>query len=83
MIQRDDVEEEPSAAEDDRLHGVETDELVVLFQDVKNQAPNERNAGEGGGDVGRQAGRARSSDAAAGGELGGGVGRRRSRPDLA
>ena len=47
----DDVEEEPGAAKNDRLHRVETDELIVLFQDVKNQASHERNTGERRSDV--------------------------------
>ncbi len=51
---RNDIEEEPGAAEDDRLHRVETNELIVLFQDVKDQAADERNTGERRGDIGGQ-----------------------------
>lgn len=58
---RDDVEEKPGASENDRLHRVETNELIVLFQDVKNQAPHERNTGQRRGDVGRQSGGSRMS----------------------
>ena len=50
---RNDVEEEPSATKDDRLHRIETNELIVLFHDVEDQAPDKRNTGEGGGDIGR------------------------------
>src|SRR3954470_17788993 len=45
------VEEKPDAAKDDRLHGVEADELVVLLADVKNEPADEWNAGERGRDV--------------------------------
>ncbi len=58
---RDDVEQEPGASENDRLHRVKTNELIVLFQDVKNQAPHQRNTGERRSDVGRQSGRIRLS----------------------
>lgn len=57
----DDIEEKPGATENDRLHRVETDELIVLFQDVKDQAAHERNTGERCSDVGRQSGRRRVS----------------------
>ena len=37
------VEQKPSAAEDDRLHGVEAHKVVALLQDVKNDAADQRN----------------------------------------
>src|SRR6266481_5301239 len=41
-----DVKEKPSATENDRLHGVEAHEAVVLFQNVENNATDQRNAGD-------------------------------------
>jgi len=45
------VEETPDTAKNDRLHRVEADELVVLFEDVKNKPADERDAGKRGRDV--------------------------------
>ena len=50
------IEEKPDAAEDDRLHGIEADELIVLLDDVKHEPADERDAGESGRDIRRQAG---------------------------
>src|SRR4051812_46481401 len=49
-----DVEEKPDAAKDNRLHRVEADKLVVFFEDVKDEPAEERDTGEGRGDVGRK-----------------------------
>lgn len=34
----DDIENDPGRAEDDRLHGVKADKLIMLFEDVENDA---------------------------------------------
>ena len=52
-------EDDPGAAEDDRLHRVEADKLIALFEDVEDDAADERETGERGGDIRRQTGRAR------------------------
>ena len=54
---RDQVKEKPDAAKDDGLHRVEANEAVLLFENVKNQAADKRNAGEGGGNIRGEAGR--------------------------
>ena len=76
---RHDVKENPDAAENDRLHGIKADELIVLFEDVKNQTADERDAGERGGDVGGQACRAGSRSGSRGGGRRRRIGRRRRR----
>lgn len=48
------VEENPHAAKDDRLHGVEAHEIVSLFQNVKDDPANERYARDGRDEVRRQ-----------------------------
>jgi len=53
---RDNVEKKPRAAKDDRLHGVKTDEVVALFENIKNDAPDQWNASDGCGHVRRQTG---------------------------
>ena len=44
---RDNVKKQPCAAKDDRLHGIKTDKAVALFEDIKNDAADEWNAGDG------------------------------------
>lgn len=51
---REDVEENPDAAKNDRLHGVEAHEAIVLFQDVEDDPADQRYAGDGRGYVGWQ-----------------------------
>ena len=46
------VKNEPCRAKNDRLHCVETDEAVLLFENVKNDTTDEWNAGESSGYVG-------------------------------
>jgi len=53
---RDNVKKKPRATKDDRLHGVETDEAVALFENIKNDAPDQWNAGDGRSHVRRQTG---------------------------
>jgi prepilin-type N-terminal cleavage/methylation domain-containing protein len=53
---RHDVEEKPSATEDDGLHSVETHKTVVLFQNVENNAADQWNAGNRRSHVRRQTG---------------------------
>jgi hypothetical protein len=50
---RDNVEEKPRATKDDRLHRVEAHERIVLFEDIKNDAADQRNAGDGCSHIGR------------------------------
>ena len=47
------VKEKPCTAKDDRLHRVKTHERVVLFEDIKNDAADQRNAGDGCSHIGR------------------------------
>ena len=54
---RNDVEQEPGQTKDDRLHGIETHKWVPLLQNEKHDAADERDAGECGGNVGREPGR--------------------------
>src|SRR5205814_1678700 len=51
---RDNIEEDPDAAKNDRLHGVEADEVVSLFQNIENNSANERDARDRCRDVRRQ-----------------------------
>src|SRR5882724_2540323 len=51
-----DVEEKPRATENDRLHRVETYKAVALFQNVENNATDQRNAGNCRSHVRRQTG---------------------------
>ena len=50
---RNNVEEKPCATEDDRLHRVKAHERVVFFEDIKNDAADQRNAGDGCSHIGR------------------------------
>lgn len=50
---RHNVKEKPCAAEDDRLHRVKAHETIVLFEDIKNDAADQRDAGDGCSHVGR------------------------------
>src|SRR5438093_1735952 len=56
---RDNVKKQPRTTKDDRLHGIKTDKAVPLFENVKNDAPDEWNAGNGCSHVRRQTGRLR------------------------
>ena len=51
---RHDVEEKPSTPKNDRLHCIKTHKTVVLFQNVKDDAADERNAGNGRSHIRRQ-----------------------------
>ena len=42
-----DVKEKPRATKDDRLHRVKAHETIVLFEDIKNDTADQRNAGDG------------------------------------
>jgi hypothetical protein len=44
---RDNVKKQPCATKDDRLHGIKADKTVAFFENVKNDAPDEWNAGNG------------------------------------
>ena len=50
---RHNVKEKPRATKDDRLHRVKAHESVVLFEDIKNDAADQRNAGDGCSHIGR------------------------------
>src|SRR5438552_6696773 len=54
---RDNIEQEPRAAKDDRLHGIKADKAVSLLQDIKNDAADQWNAGDGCSHIRRQTGR--------------------------
>jgi len=43
---RDDIEDEPGDAEDDRLHRVKPDETVSFLQNVKDDSADQRNTGD-------------------------------------
>src|SRR5262249_36934546 len=47
------VKEKPSATENDRLHRIKTHKTIVLFEDIKNDAADQRNAGDGCSHIGR------------------------------
>ena len=47
------VKEKPRAAKDDGLHRVKAHETVVLFENIKNDAADQWNAGDGRSDIGR------------------------------
>lgn len=50
---RHNVKEKPCATEDDRLHRVKAHETVVLLEDIKNDAADQRDAGDGCSHIGR------------------------------
>ena len=63
----DEPEEQAHRAEDDRLHRVETNEAVALFEDKKNDAADKRETGKRSRNVRGQTGRGRMRrDASAG-----------------
>ena len=45
------IEQQPGRAEDDGLHGVETDETVALLQQIKDNAADQWEASQSGSDV--------------------------------
>jgi len=50
---RHNIEEKPCATKDDRLHRVKAHERIVLFEDIKNDAADQRDAGDGCSHIGR------------------------------
>ena len=48
-----DVKEKPCATENDRLHRIKAHKAVVLFEDIKNDAADQRDAGDGCSHIGR------------------------------
>ena len=50
---RHNVKEKPCTAKDDRLHRVKAHERIVLFEDIKNDAADQRNAGDSCSHIGR------------------------------
>ena len=48
-----DVKEKPRATKNDRLHRVKTHKTIVLLENIKNDAADQRNAGDGCSNIGR------------------------------